>query len=189
MLVARPVGGGAVLAALSVHCPGDSLHLMGSVCEGAVPIFLAIIPVLAGLPDAAIFSGVAFIVVLISLILQGWTVAAAARNVRSGTCRHSSRPPVWTSIFPAGSATRNTVAGYRVEARLPWPSLKPWEALAPFPPTASVLVMIFGMGSLAALASPAPPLAAGDYLLALGTGPEVIFPNLDRVFGQRQQGG
>jgi potassium/hydrogen antiporter len=47
--------------------------------RGAVPIFLAIIPVLAGLPDAAIFFGVAFIVVLISLILQGWTVPAAAR--------------------------------------------------------------------------------------------------------------
>jgi cell volume regulation protein A len=35
--------------------------------------------VLAGLADAAVFFGVAFIIVLASLIIQGWTVAAAAR--------------------------------------------------------------------------------------------------------------
>ncbi|HZD25159.1 MAG TPA: potassium/proton antiporter, partial [Alphaproteobacteria bacterium] len=47
--------------------------------RGAVPIFLAIIPVLGGLPHAAQYFNVAFIVVLASLLLQGWTVPWVAR--------------------------------------------------------------------------------------------------------------
>jgi len=58
--------------------PARSPSSPGSACEGPFQSSSAIIPVLAGLPDGAIFFGVAFIVVLISLILQGWTVATAA---------------------------------------------------------------------------------------------------------------
>jgi cell volume regulation protein A len=47
--------------------------------RGAVAIFLGTIPVLSGLEDASIYFEVAFVVVLVSLILQGWTLARAAR--------------------------------------------------------------------------------------------------------------
>lgn len=47
--------------------------------RGAVPIFLAIIPTLEGLESDRTIFNVAFTVVLISLILQGWTVFPAAR--------------------------------------------------------------------------------------------------------------
>jgi len=47
--------------------------------RGAVPIFLACIPVLAGIDGAEVFFNVAFVVVIASLIVQGWTVAPAAR--------------------------------------------------------------------------------------------------------------
>jgi cell volume regulation protein A len=47
--------------------------------RGAVPVFLAMIPSLDGLPHAEIYSNAAFIVVLASLVLQGWTIAPAAR--------------------------------------------------------------------------------------------------------------
>ena len=49
--------------------------------RGAVPIFLATIPVLAGLRGGLLFFDVAFVVVLASLVLQGWTVAVAARTL------------------------------------------------------------------------------------------------------------
>jgi potassium/hydrogen antiporter len=47
--------------------------------RGAVAIFLGTIPVLAGTEHASIYFEVAFAVVLVSLIVQGWTLARAAR--------------------------------------------------------------------------------------------------------------
>lgn len=47
--------------------------------RGAVPIFLAAIPVIAGVADGILFFNAAFVVVITSLIVQGWTVAPAAR--------------------------------------------------------------------------------------------------------------
>lgn len=50
--------------------------------RGGMPIYMAIIPVLSGVPEAGRIFNVTFIVVLVSLILQGWTISAAARLLR-----------------------------------------------------------------------------------------------------------
>jgi potassium/hydrogen antiporter len=47
--------------------------------RGAVPIFLASIPVIAGVPRGIEYFNVAFVVVIASLIVQGWTVSRAAQ--------------------------------------------------------------------------------------------------------------
>ena len=52
--------------------------------RGAVPIFLASIPVLEGVPGAMVFFNVAFVAVVLSLIVQGWTVGPAARFLGLG---------------------------------------------------------------------------------------------------------
>ena len=47
--------------------------------RGAVSILLAIVPVVAGLPNGRLLFNTAFVVVLTSLLLQGWTIRPMAR--------------------------------------------------------------------------------------------------------------
>jgi cell volume regulation protein A len=179
MLVARPVA--VALCLLPFRYTGSEIAFISWVgLRGAVPIFLAIIPVLAGLPDAAMFFGVAFIVVLISLILQGWTVATAARtfDLDVPPLQQASRLDI---DLPGRLGDENTVAGYRVEARCR-AAAKAVDAL-PLPPTASVLVVI--RDGIARSAASAPPLAPGDYVLALARPEDLAL--LDRVFGPRPE--
>lgn len=49
--------------------------------RGAVSIFLAAIPTLAAVPGAEAYFNIAFFVVMVSLIVQGWTIAPAARGL------------------------------------------------------------------------------------------------------------
>lgn len=47
--------------------------------RGAVSILLAILPIIAGMANGRIMFNVAFVVVLASLLVQGWTIAPMAR--------------------------------------------------------------------------------------------------------------
>jgi cell volume regulation protein A len=60
--------------------------------RGAVAIFLASIPMLVGLPKASLYFDVAFVVVIISLLFQGWTLAFAARKLHVALPRTDRGP-------------------------------------------------------------------------------------------------
>jgi cell volume regulation protein A len=81
IFVARP------LAALVCLLPfGFRWNEIGFVAwvglRGAVPIYLAIIPVLQGVPNGELGFAVAFVIVLTSLAVQGWSIAPVARLLR-----------------------------------------------------------------------------------------------------------
>lgn len=59
--------------------------------RGAVPIVLAMFPWLAGVPEWNFFFNIAFFIVLISLLVQGWTVGPMARWLNLNVPTASSR--------------------------------------------------------------------------------------------------
>lgn len=50
--------------------------------RGAVSILLAILPLIGGVPNGQLYFNTAFIIVLASLLIQGWTINPLARRLR-----------------------------------------------------------------------------------------------------------
>jgi cell volume regulation protein A len=86
--------------------------------RGAVAIFLASIPLLVGLPAAYLYFDVAFVVVLSSLLIQGWTVAFAAKKLDVSFARSDPLPRRVELDLP-GQLEREIV-GYPVAANSPF---------------------------------------------------------------------
>lgn len=83
LVVARPVATFACL--LPFRYSGREVAFASWVgLRGAVPIYLAIVPVLAGVRNADALFGAVFGVVIASLFLQGWTISPAARILGFG---------------------------------------------------------------------------------------------------------
>ncbi|MBV8653557.1 MAG: potassium/proton antiporter, partial [Alphaproteobacteria bacterium] len=92
MLVARPVA--VWLCLLPFRFSWREKGFISWVgLRGAVSIFLASIPMLTGLPRAELYFNVAFFVVLVSLLVQGWTTLPSARwlDVALPRVRHQVR--------------------------------------------------------------------------------------------------
>ena len=78
MFVARPVAVGLCLLPFGFS-PREIAFISWVGLRGAVSILLAILPFLGGLGNSQLFFNAAFIMVLTSLLVQGWTIKPVAR--------------------------------------------------------------------------------------------------------------
>ncbi|HVR56941.1 MAG TPA: potassium/proton antiporter [Pseudolabrys sp.] len=117
MLVARPVTVLLCLWPFKFHW-NEKIFISWVGLRGAVGIFLASIPMLVGLPGAYLYFDVAFVVVLSSLLVQGWTVALAARKLDISFTRSDPLPRRVELDLP-GQLAREII-GYPVPANSPY---------------------------------------------------------------------
>src|SRR6201988_2485752 len=114
MLLARPVAVFLCLAPFRFSWR-EKVFIAWTGLRGAVAIFLASIPMLVGLSKAYLYFDVAFVVVIISLLLQGWTLAPAARLLQVALPR-SDRGPRRVELDLPGQLEQQLV-GYPVRSK------------------------------------------------------------------------
>lgn len=80
ILVARPLAVGLCLLPFRYHWKTTTfISWVG--LRGAVSILLAILPLIAGVEGGAMFFNIVFMMVLVSLLVQGWTIRPLARRL------------------------------------------------------------------------------------------------------------
>jgi cell volume regulation protein A len=113
MLVARPAAVAASL--LPFRFPWrEQLFISWVGLRGAVPVVLALFPVMYGVQDARLYFNVAFFIVLVSLVLQGWTIGPAARLLRVEV--PPSVEPLQRLTLDMPKHFEHEILGYRVQA-------------------------------------------------------------------------
>ncbi|WP_237356579.1 potassium/proton antiporter [Xanthobacter sp. YC-JY1] len=169
ILVGRPAAVFACLAPFHFSLK-EKLFVSWAGLRGAVSIFLATIPMLAHLPMAEVYFNVAFAVVLVSLILHGWTMAYAAR--RLDVALSDPDPGVRRFEIDLPGQTDMELVAYPVMAATPA------VGQAQLPPWARLVMVVRANETLTPEA--AGPLKAGDYGYLLA--PPKRVHQLDRMF-------
>lgn len=173
MLVARPLAVFFCLLPFRFSWR-EKIFIAWTGLRGAVAIFLASIPMLVGLSQAYLYFDVAFVVVIISLLLQGWTLAAAARRLHVALPR-SERGPRRVELDLPGQLEQQLV-GYPVRPK----SLFFRRGLIPSWSKPTLVIRDQHILS----PSEADPIAPGDYLYLLA--PPEKAEALDRFFVDMQ---
>jgi cell volume regulation protein A len=173
MLVARPVAVFLCLAPFRFSWR-EKIFIAWTGLRGAVAIFLASIPMLVGLSKAYLYFDVAFVVVIISLLLQGWTLASAARRLHVALPR-ADRGPRRVELDLPGQLEQELV-GYPVRAK----SLYFRRGLIPSWSRPTLVIRNQNILSPAE----AEPIAPGDYIYLLA--PPEKAEALDRFFVDMQ---
>jgi cell volume regulation protein A len=86
IVLARPAAAAICLLPFG-YTPRETAFAAWVGLRGGVPIFLTIIPVLDGLPRGQELFSTTFVTVIASLLVQGWTIAPAARLLGFGAAR------------------------------------------------------------------------------------------------------
>jgi len=95
-LLARPLASFVLLAPFRFSMQ-EKGFIAWTGLRGATPVFLGIMPLLGGAPNASIYLSAALAVVLVSLVVQGWTAPLVARQLR--LTGETSAPPARGELF------------------------------------------------------------------------------------------
>jgi cell volume regulation protein A len=127
ILVARPV---AVWICLSVFGfkNSEKAFISWVGLRGAVSIFLAAIPTLSGVPGAEVYFSVAFVVVVVSLIVQGWSLTTVGR--RLGVALDDPAPSVKRIEIDLPGQLDEELVGYPIVEGSPVVGHGTWPAWA-----------------------------------------------------------
>ena len=169
MLVARPVAVFLCLLPFRFNWR-EKTFIAWTGLRGAVAIFLASIPMLVGLSKAYLYFDVAFVVVIISLLAQGWTLGVAARTLHVALPR-TDRGPRRIELDLPGQLEQQLV-GYTIRSK----SLYFRRGLIP---SWSKPTLVIRNEQILSPAE-AEPIAPGDYLYLLA--PPEKAEALDRFF-------
>jgi cell volume regulation protein A len=111
ILLARPLS--VALSLLPFRYPWrEQAYISWVGLRGSVPMVLATFPMMAGIAHAQLFFDLAFFIVLVSLIVQGWSVAGAARLLRLQMPRSGTRVRRFDLDLPGSSGYE--VVSYRL---------------------------------------------------------------------------
>jgi potassium/hydrogen antiporter len=138
--------------------------------RGAVGIFLASIPLLVGMRDAFTFFDIGFVVVLVSLLVQGWTIAMAAHRFHTALA-HGDPAPRRIELDLPGQLEHELV-GYAIDPK------NPYLRRRLIPPWAKLTLVVRDQRVLAA--AEADEIREGDYAYFLA--PPEKARALDRFF-------
>ncbi|MEN3974759.1 potassium/proton antiporter [Emcibacter sp. SYSU 3D8] len=176
IFIARPVAGFVCLWPYKFS-PREIGFVSWVGLRGAVPIYLGTIPILAGVPGSQEWFSVVYMVVITSLVVQGWTIGLSGRWLNVVLPPRPAAPPRIDIDLPhdigkgmmAYTVQPDSLAMRRSMARLPLPD------------EVSV-VSIIRDGTIRG-ASEVEHLAPGDDVLLLTPSEHVAL--LDRVFGTK----
>jgi cell volume regulation protein A len=138
--------------------------------RGAVGIFLASIPLLVGMRDALAFFDIGFVVVLASLLVQGWTIAYAARRLQVALPRSHPAPRRVELDLPGQH--EHELVGYAIGPK------NPYLRRRLIPPWAKLMLVVRDQHVIAA--AEADGIHEGDYAYFLA--PPEKAQALDRFF-------
>ena len=98
IFVARPIA--VLLSLLPFHFPWrEQLFISWCGLRGAVPIILAMYPSLSGLEQTNVYFNLVFFVVIMSLVLQGWTIPKVARWLKVELPDKEATPNTYSLSF------------------------------------------------------------------------------------------
>ncbi len=141
IFVARPVAVGVCLLPFRFNIR-EQVFLGWVGLRGAVPIVLALIPLLVGADEGRLLFNIAFFVVLVSLLVQGWTVASTARLLDLRLPVRSEGRRIFE--FDAPGLEGQELVVYRVLRRCRADGVRVAELA--LPPGARVIALVRGRG-------------------------------------------